>query len=516
MKRKLFTWRNYHKWVGIVFCVFLLVFCLSGIVLNHRTLFSACDVNRSLLPPGYRIAQFNNGIVKGTERLPDGRIVAYGCGGTWLTDSTAAQWTDFNAGFPSGVDRRNVRNLVRTKDNVLWCATNFALFRHDGKQWVAVDLPKGDERLMDLTLAQDSVTLVALSRSAVYIVPRASDGIPIYNKVQRRELKAAKDFAPKETLFRTVWKLHSGELFGLTGRLIVDAIAVVLIVLCLTGIVLFVLPYSIRRNRRKDNKEACRRGSRRMVWHLTWHNRFGRWTIVLTLFLTITGTCLRPPLMIPFVLCKTAPANFTHSVWHDRLRAIRWDSTEKAWLVHTADGFLYVDATFSKAPTMLRASKAAPVSPMGANVFCQEPDGTWLIGSFSGLYRWKPSTGELTDWFTGGTPELGFGGAVSQHLVSGMSTHFGRPVVFDYATGANGGEAWKAQPEVLAQVPLSLWNFALELHVGRCYAPLLGPLSELFVFLWGTLSTLVLLSGYIINRRTRKKKSLHSSTNKPN
>ena len=48
-------------------------------------------------------------------------------------------------------------------------------------------------------------------------------------------------------------------------------------------------------------------------------------------------------------------------------------------------------------------------------------------------------------------------------------------------------------PEVLSAIPMSLWNVALELHVGRCYSPLLGPLSDLFVFLSGLLITLVLL-----------------------
>ncbi len=505
MSKRLLSWKSYHKWVGIVFCVFLLVFCASGIVLNHRSLFSACDVSRSLLPSGYRVKNFNNGVIKGTERMADGSIVAYGCGGTWLTDSAASRWTDFNAGFPTGADRRNVRNLVRAKDGTLWCTTSFDVFRHNGKAWQRVDLPKADERLMDLTLAADSLTPVALSRSAVYVIPHTADGTPLYNKVQRRELKAAANFEPRETLFRTVWKLHSGELFGLPGRLIVDAIAVVLIALCLTGIVLFVLPYSIRRNRRKGKNEACRSSALRLKWHHTWHNRIGRWTIVLTLFLTVTGTCLRPPLMIPFVLFKTAPANFTRNAWHDRLRAIRWDSKAQAWLIHTADGFLYTDAAFHDAPTVLDASSTPPVSPMGANVFRQEADGTWLIGSFSGLFRWNGETGEITDCFTQQVPERGFGGALSAHLVSGYSTHFGRPVVFDYASGANEGRPWKSQPALLAQVPLSLWNVALELHVGRCYAPVLGPLSELFVFLWGTLSTLVLLSGYIIQRRRARK-----------
>ena len=63
-------------------------------------------------------------------------------------------------------------------------------------------------------------------------------------------------------------------------------------------------------------------------------------------------------------------------------------------------------------------------------------------------------------------------------------------------------------PEVLSAIPMLLWNVALELHVGRCYSPLLGPLSDLFVFLSGLLITLVLLSGYIILHRRKKSSKL--------
>ena len=31
-------WKKYHKWVGLFFSFFILMFCFSGIVLNHRTL----------------------------------------------------------------------------------------------------------------------------------------------------------------------------------------------------------------------------------------------------------------------------------------------------------------------------------------------------------------------------------------------------------------------------------------------------------------------------------------------
>ena len=32
MKR--ITWRKHHKWFGLLFCFFMLMFCWSGIVLN--------------------------------------------------------------------------------------------------------------------------------------------------------------------------------------------------------------------------------------------------------------------------------------------------------------------------------------------------------------------------------------------------------------------------------------------------------------------------------------------------
>ena len=40
-------WKKYHKWVGLFFSFFILMFCFSGIVLNHRTLFSKVEVNRN-------------------------------------------------------------------------------------------------------------------------------------------------------------------------------------------------------------------------------------------------------------------------------------------------------------------------------------------------------------------------------------------------------------------------------------------------------------------------------------
>ncbi len=503
--QKRLSWRKYHKWVGVVFALFMTVFCVSGIILNHRAWVSSCDVSRSWLPSAYHVGNYNNGVVKGTVSLGGGKVAVYGYGGVWLTDREAAHWQQMNDGLPQGADHRNVRNLVRTKAGTLWCVTNYAVYRHDGHRWTACALPQADERLMDIALGGDSMQVVALSRSALYVMGGTQkNGAYIYNKVERCELKPAHDFRPREYVFRTIWKLHSGELLGVPGRLLVDAVAVVIAVLSITGVVLFLLPYRIRRRKRSGDRDGMKRMGRRMVWHQRWHNRLGRYTIVLTLFLTLTGTCLRPPLMVPFVLLKTAPVNCTQNVWNDRLRALRWDGRDHVWLVSTADGFMRVDSLFRGQPQMIASEKAPVVSPMGVNVFRQQSDGKWLIGSFSGLSVWDAHTGLSRDYFTGKQPVKSYGVKPGQ-MTSGYSDDFGKPLVFDYALGAL--SPWAEMPAAMQRVPLSLWNFALELHVGRCYSPLLGPLSDLFVFVWGTLSVLVLLSGYIILKRRRRNKS---------
>ena len=69
-------WKKYHKWVGLFFSFFILMFCFSGIVLNHRTLFSKAEVSRNWMPESYHYKNWNNGIIKGTLRLPDGKILA--------------------------------------------------------------------------------------------------------------------------------------------------------------------------------------------------------------------------------------------------------------------------------------------------------------------------------------------------------------------------------------------------------------------------------------------------------
>ena len=601
-----FTWKKYHRWFGLVLSVFMLVFCVSGIILNHREVFSGCEVSRKWLPASYHIKNFNNGVVKGTvvknqktasdsteqslaveknpsvhansSESPDS-VLVYGCAGVFLTDSRLSTWQDFNAGLPESIDERNVRHVVKAKDGSLWCAALRDVYRYDenSHRWKKVELPGNEERIMDVALGKNSIQVVALTRSRIFeITPIASNidvsespsslassakgGVSekspdIFEKksggfsekvgtflgkyrVEAKIIPAPKNYEPKTTLFKLVWHLHSGEFFGLPGKLVVDAIALVLIVLSITGILLFILPYGIRRakkvkseERRVKNSLAAKNRMKRLgkqfAWNMKWHNKIGYVTIVLTLWIAITGMCLRPPLMVPLVLSKLPQTvGEDGNVWQDKLRAIRWDAVQGDWLVSTSEGFLRVDEDFAKVPKMLPADECPKLSPMGVTVWESDGKGGWIVGSFRGIYRWNPvnhSLNQILDYFTGKPSVETSMIPISDNLVCGYSEDFlgGKPLVFDFAKGVEDAKGQAValcndEPKtsrneesmsdlICETAPMSLWNVALELHVGRCYSPFLGPLSDLFVFLSGLLITLVLLSGYIISHRRRKK-----------
>lgn len=543
-----FTWKKYHRWLGLVLSVFMLVFCVSGIILNHREVFSGCEVSRKWLPASYHIKNFNNGVVKGTVVKKSAvhslssencdSVLVYGCAGVFLTDSRLSTWQDFNAGLPESIDERNVRHVVKAKNGSLWCAALRDVYRYDenSHRWKKVELPGNEERIMDVALAKDSMTVVALTRSRVFtIVPFVQYGEIVKigksssetYRVESKIIPAPKKYEPKTTLFKLVWHLHSGEFFGLPGKLVVDAIALVLIVLSITGILLFILPYGIRRAKKLAAKARMKRLGKQFAWNMKWHNKIGYVTIVLTVWIAITGMCLRPPLMVPLVLSKLPQAvGEDGNVWQDKLRAIRWDAVQGDWLVSTSEGFLRVDEDFSQAPKMLPDDECPKLSPMGVTVFESDGKGGWIVGSFRGIYRWNPvnhSLNQILDYFTGKPSEETSMIPISDNLVCGYSEDFlgGKPLVFDFAKGVEDAKGQAValcndEPKtsrneesmsdlICETAPMSLWNVALELHVGRCYSPFLGPLSDLFVFLSGLLITLVLLSGYIISHRRRKK-----------
>lgn len=502
-------WHKHHKWVGLCVCFFLLMFCLSGIVLNHRPAVADINVSRALLPPHYHFDKWNGGLMRGTlDYMANDstmKVLVYGTGGIWLTDAEASRFVDFNVGLPQGADFRNIRGIVQPRKDILLAVSPFALYRFGMHgQWSKLPLAMDkDERLSDITMHGD--TMVVVGRSYLYV---AAFPFHSFTKIQ---LKQPADYDGKVSLFRTVWMLHSGELFGAVGKFIVDIIAIILIFLCLTGFACWLFPKYISRLRRmeRSTKNCAHLNSLTMIWH----NRIGRYTIILTLLVAITGWCLRPPVMIPLALLKVGAMPFSplnsDNPWNDRLRMMRYDDVTGEWLLSTSSGF-YSLKTFGDVPVKIES--APPVSVMGLNVFERADDGNWLCGSFSGMFAWDRSKGEVFDYFTHEVVHEKQGPPFGKIPISGYSRSFFtksaehdgnimsgdipiRPFTVEYYNGTD----VIRQPAELSTLPMSLWNVALEVHSGRIY---IGNWATLFfVFIAGIAVVWTLCSGWKLRRK---------------
>lgn len=482
------NWRKQHRWSAITVLVFLALLCVSGILLNHRESISGIEVSRTVLPPFYRYHDWNGGLLRGSVSFThDGQqaVALYGNGGVWLTDRAGRRVRDFNSGLPRPMSARNIRAMALGPDSVLYALSTERLYAYlpDQKRWrtASLGLP-GHETYSDMTVSGDS--LVVLSRSYIYV---KSGSAP---RFRRLTLAACPDIDPEQTtLFRKVWDLHSGRMFGTPGILVADVVALLLLFLCISGLLLLLFPGIIRRIKSQARKV---RTARCMRFTLKGHRLIGLWSIAFTLLICLTGWCLRPPVLL-LLATTCVPSGSAANPWQDKLRMVR--HADGMWLISTSDGFV-TSSELSDTPR--RPAVQPPVSVMGLNAWSRHPDGRWVCGSFSGIYLWNIECGEVTDYFSGRPADLRPGPPFGKTAVAGYTEHIhGRPLVVTYDDGC----ADLHQPEALATLPMPLWNVAQETHTGRIF---FGKSATWFyIFVVGAVSLWCLLTGLMLTRRKR-------------
>jgi hypothetical protein len=505
--------RKYHKWPGIFLTVFILFFAVSGIILNHRGLLSSLDVNRKLLPENYRYRNWNLSSVKGQVKISSDSIVVYGNIGAWLTDSTYRNFKDLNAGFPEGIDNRKVSSVSFSRVSGLFAGTLFGLFRFDpdASRWRQVDLPVTEKRIVKVLPVGD--TLLVMTRSHL-IRYTSSDG---FRQAQVLPVPTGEDDDGKTGLFKTLWVIHSGEVYGTIGKLIVDLVGIAFIVICITGFIYFIVPYFLKRI-----KEESRNRLRRFnLFSLKWHNRLGSWLVLVLLLTTLTGMFLRPPLLIPIANSRVGKIPYTEmddpNPWFDRFRDVIYDDSLHRYLFATSEGICYSDDEMQS--KLKRFPVQPPVSVMGINVFEKAHSGEYLVASFSGIFHWRPAENLVTDGISG-VPYMETGqegppfGAVT--VAGYMKTSDTTDLIFDYAGGTmalNGRNPLPSMPhEILEASPISLWNTCLEVHTGRIFEPLLGNFYILVVSVVGLFTVFIIITGFFSWFLAWKKKRVRTMT----
>lgn len=472
------NWAKQHKWLGLILAFFIIMFAVSGLVLNHPLLFSHVDISRQWLPSDYQYNHWNKGLMRSTIAWHN-KVIIYGDNGLWLTDSTAKKVSDLNRGLPTGADNRQIRRVVQTHKGDVFALSTYELYQlhTDTHTWHRIEIKRcSDKRLSDIDCVGDS--LIITSRSMVYM------STPPYRTFKLITLPAANNYQHEVSLFRTVWLLHSGELFGTIGKIVVDLIALTLILLSVSGIACWFLP--------KLHIKLLRHLTR---YNFLFHNKIGKVTIILTLFICITGWFLRPPALIAIAKAKIHPIPFStmdsNNAWHDKLRTLRYDDEVGDWLLYSSDGFYRL----SSLQAVPQAEAVQPdVSVMGINAQTKDAQGRWLIGSFSGMFVWDRQHHSLIDYYTHRPPTTSKGIPFSNHAVAGYTANFGStPLVVDYQQGI----PTLPMPSSMRILPMSLRHLCIEIHTGRIYT-FIGKANILFIFFMGLLIMWCIWSGKML------------------
>jgi len=496
MTRLYTAFKKYHKWPAILFSIFFILFAISGILMNHRGLISSIDINRKYLPNDYELQSWNLASVKGSKTLNADTVFFYGGAGIWITNQNFSSWTPFMNGIPRGSDNRKIFDFEVTSNGDYLAATRFGIYKYIKPQqiWIKCQLPKNDEFVTGIEIVDSTIYIT--TRNSLYTA-KDSDGILNFTKV---ELIPPTGSKPNMSIFRLFWIIHSGEILGISGRVIVDIVGLIMLFLSITGLIYFISPKIVKRVK---GRYKLRRTKQATKFSYKWHLKVGAISAFLLLIVSFTGIFLRPPFLL-FVVNGSInhsenSAQKNDIFWHDKIRDIKFDKARNLFLIATSDGIFYGKELKE---SLCKFKNEPPISVMGINVFEILENGDYLIGSFSGAFQWNPTNGTTYNYITGQevVPAYSLSSPFGSVAVSGYSKINNDEYFFDYDKGVlpmRQNLKDIAMPKLVKDsFRFPLWNLAQEFHTCRIYSPIISSFYILIVPLAGISLIIITITGF--------------------
>ena len=489
--------KRLHKYVGLIGLVYFLIMAISGVLLNHPSLIRGISVPQGLLPTSFRHANWDRMVMREVvfSRGERPMMIVGGKAGVWQSLDGGRSFAALTVGFPLSAYDRDTFCLLLTETpqaSFLYAGTRSGLYRYDfkGTGWQAIDHDHfGNVEIVDLV--QRGNQILAWTSNGCYAL-EGPDTSPMLHPVPLTSGTPEKNRVP---LTRLLLRLHDGSIFGLSGKLFVDILGLLLIFLCCSAIVIWFIPWKRKRSKKRNNDSRIFR-----ILH-GYHLKFGIWTAFFLAAIALTGMFIRPPL-------RQVISEFTVPTgWLGKARpaANGWDRIDRAvyqpeddsLLVATRDGFFKGPADFMR--PFERLTIKVPVGGMGVNVLENLADGRILIGSFKGLYVWDPATGRVMDVQV--NPRTGGHASVVNRAV-GAAVKQGELFLWaDYREGVKmirPDVPYPVMPPYIAtNAGMSLWHFLFLVHNGRIFQQWVGKYTWLIVPMGGlALPISALCGGY--------------------
>ncbi len=492
-----------HKYAGLLLILFLAWMSVTGVLMNHPRLISGLSVPGWLLPPQYRVENWNrNALIDVVYSTRDPNLAfAGGTAGVWVTRDGGRRFEPFVEGLPASRYYRKTRDLLLWSGGgreILLAATDGGVFMRPlaAPRWEKVELAHEIEPVKKLLLVGDR--LVVAATSGFYESP-----LPPTPTSFRAVKTARAETESRVTLVKLFFDLHYGKVWGLLGLLLFDATGVVLFFLCVSAFYTWYFPWQSRRNKKSAllNNRLSRRAFKTMF---RYHLKLGIWLSAVLLVIGGTGLFMRPPLLAAIagrtVSSTLYPGFLPNDPWHEKIQNALHDDVEGAIIAQATDGLWIADESLTE--PFRPHDLDVPIFVMGASVMETEgPDG-YLVGSFAGLYRWRRDSGTSVDVMTGrevtGPASLKPG----EHMVTG---HFRTPAGESFVAtfeqglvpldGARLDGRFALPSELRDGLRMPLWNYLFEIHNGRFFADVVGRWHMLIIPIGSMAFLLITLSG---------------------
>ncbi len=472
-----------HKILGLVLIPLLLLFAISGIGLNHPSVIESLSVPVKGLPSNYHFKNWNRGAIQAVAQISDNELYIAGKNG--LAKLTNNRYHAIENPLANKPWHNFIYSLYFDKaTEQLFVGSRDGLFRYGitSNAWHYYPSTQG-QRIVSIGQDASNHHIIAVANHQLFQLSHGNQ-----DSVSHLNIKLA--YSQQDVpLFRFIFAMHSGEIWGIFGILLMDLVALAVIYFSLSGLYYWLFPKLVRR--KLLSRKSKIKGGRLFRWLAKNHNSWGLPLMPLLLISGATAMVMRPPgLILIASSASPVPVYPSHGNTNIPYKITKAAFVNEELILLTDDGVFSGKAKAEQTFNPIEFS--APIHGMGATLFQPQNNGNLLIGSFSGLFSWQASDNSYSEVTL----------AEQSNGLMPMAVHQSGDdvIVFDYFRGKLFAQhkQFPAMPKSINDsAEMALWNFFFELHNLRIFQHYIGNFYLLALLLASLAFVVVSITGTI-------------------
>lgn len=512
--------KSIHKWTSIIISIFIVWMGISGILLNHPELISKISVPKSMIPANYYFENWNRSSISDYKYFQTNKNlhIIGGYEGIFVSTDGGKHFNRLiTKGLPNSQYYCKTKSVYLLEDSIpkgILAGTFGGLYYYnfEKRYWKKLKLEEENEKVVKILDYKDSIAV--FSSSNLYLMDKQLQTNPKKVELLRDERNN------KLTFIELFFQLHTGEIWGISGKIIFDIAGLAVVFLSMSGLLIWILPKTSKIKIKLNGK------IKEIKWYFykllyDYHLKIGIYVSLILLIIGITGFFMRPP-AIAIILdgeidTDKIPFLKINNPWHDRIRNAMYDKVNDVIILDAKDGFWISNNGENK--VFKKKLPPVPIFAMGATVMEMDSNCDYIIGSFSGLFKISTINNKVVDALSGKAPmNISLIRPGSNLITSYFTMPNGEEFItthFDGLRAINNVSDFRnyfiPPTELINNFRMPLWNYLFELHNGRIFQFLIGDLYILIIPLGAILFVLSIITGIFdwLHIKINEKKQLN-------